>query len=230
MTRVCVCGPAQGLVLILLLLCATARAQDLGEDWPVSATRVNQGELEWLTDPLARPQHRQLHQLRVARSSLRSGWVGLYQCHYQLDPVERIEVVFRPETVRGLRIVDYQGIARAWVEGASVQLEGVSRGAQLCLQAETQALVRDGDGFRLRNGPFMRRFLDGYYALELDMRVQLPGPEWRLSRSRPTPQPGFSLVQDEKGWLRILAHFKGRLETQLWFTQQHERLNDDTDK
>ncbi|MGD8911541.1 MAG: hypothetical protein PVJ68_02195 [Candidatus Thiodiazotropha sp.] len=47
--------------------------------------------------------------------------------------------------------------------------------AAICLQAETQSLHPTGQGgYQLRNGPYMRRFLDGYYPMLLTLQVDYP--------------------------------------------------------
>jgi hypothetical protein len=46
----------------------------------------------------------------------------------------------------------------------------VEPGARLCLSAQTRALRNTGNGyFNLVNGPYMRKFLDGYYPMRVTL-------------------------------------------------------------
>jgi hypothetical protein len=105
------------------------------------------------------------------------------------------------------------------VEGASVQLRDISRGATLCLQAETRALHPLGDGFyELRNGPYMRRFLDGYYPLRVSLDIQHPA-SIEVVDYQPDSQPGFR-PEVSSGRVRFDTWFEGRLQTVIRFADR----------
>ncbi len=129
----------------------------------------------------------------------------------------RTQITFREGFVRDLRIDVAHGIARAWVEGASVQLQEVARGARLCLSAQTRALRSAGpDAFHLVNGPYMRRFLDGYYPMRVTLDIDYPQQTLRPTRVDPPPQPGLA-VAEQPGHLRLDALFEGELRTRVEF-------------
>lgn len=207
--------------LASLLLClgsslALAEAPDPEFD---GAGTVNEGSLQFLAAPPARAVHHHQNRIRIEADSLASGWVSLAQCHDHLDAVPRAQITFREGYVRELRIDVASAIGAAWVEGASVQLEKVAPGARLCLSAETRALRQTDDGhFTLVNGPYMRRFLDGYYPMRVTLDVVYPQARLRLADVSPREQPGLTIVEGP-GQIRLDALFEGELRTRIEFRQ-----------
>ena len=207
-------------VWVLLLLTPLVRAEGADpwwdEDWEAAVHRVNEGVLQFLAEEPA-GAHRHENRVVVSAQSLASGWALLDQCHRHLDAIDRVEVVYHPERIRDLEVKRAEGIAEAWVEEHTVQLRGVGKGAELCIQGESRMLTSLSNGrYQLNNGPFMRRFLDGYYPLTVVMRVELPGPAWELISVEPEPQPGFRVERTADGY-ELEAWFEGRLETRLVF-------------
>lgn len=122
-----------------------------------------------------------------------------------------MEIVYRYEGIRDLRIDSYQGIASARVEGRSVQLADVSPGAEICIRANVQILRAIPDGaFEIRSGPFHRRFLDGYYPVHLEYVLQYPEDLLVVESISPPPRQGLSTI-DRPGVLNIDAWFEGKL-------------------
>ena len=217
--------------LFLTLFAATSSAEPAPEpDWPEldlqeSITAVSDGELRLLPDKPPTGVHVHENQIRIRTESLADGWVVLDQCHEHLDQVPAAQITFNPKRVRNLRITSAVHIDRAWVEGHSVQLQDIQAGARLCLSTEIRAFLDLGHGYyRLRNGPYMRRFLDGYYPMRVLIDVQYPAQTLELVRSQPPAQPGLEL-RSEPGRLRIDASFEGRLYTCVDFRTEaaHER-------
>jgi hypothetical protein len=95
-------------------------------------------------------------------------------------------------------------------------LEEVGERARLCLALDSRALAREGDAFVLRNGPYMRKFLDGYYPMRVSMDVVYPQESLRFADIQPTPTQGMR-VDAETGRVSVDAWFEGRLTTQLRF-------------
>jgi hypothetical protein len=208
--------------LALVLLSGAAAAVDIDADWPDDdleerIASVSDGELRFLTPRATVAAHRHVNRIRIDPGSLVDGWVSLEQCHTRMDAVPAAEVKFHPERIRGLRVTGAERIGRAWVEGPSVQLQNVGHGARLCVAAESRALLALGEGrYRLRNGPFMRRFLDGYFPMRVELDVYYPSATLSFAGSEPRAQPGFE-VHAESGRLRADATFEGRLFTCLDF-------------
>jgi hypothetical protein len=203
----------------MLLAVAGADEAWLEDDAEARALAVNEGELVFLTEAPAKPAHQHLNRLEVTGSSLRDGWVSLEQCHEDLDPVPAAEIVFRQDRVRKLQVTDVSAIGEATVEGASVQLRDIGRGATLCLRAETRALHPLGDGFyELRNGPYMRRFLDGYYPLRVSLDIRHP-TSIEVVDYQPESQPGFR-PEVSSGRIQFDTWFEGLLQTVIRFADR----------
>ncbi|HMM47617.1 MAG TPA: hypothetical protein PKC12_06510 [Thiobacillaceae bacterium] len=183
------------------------------------AATVNEGSLQFLAAPPAKAAHHHQNRIRISPESLSGRWVTLTQCHDNLDAVPRAQITFRDGYVRALRVDAAHGIGAAWVEGASVQLAQITPGARLCLSAETRALRKAGDGvFALLNGPYMRRFLDGYYPMRVTLDIIYPPELLKVSDISPRAQPGLSVAQ-EPGAIRLDALFEGELRTRIEFRQ-----------
>ncbi|MCB1866066.1 MAG: alpha/beta hydrolase [Chromatiales bacterium] len=208
-----------------LLLASPASPADLPAeadpfDWFEQIERaraVNEGELRFLDPAPPQPVHHHRNRMKIDPAALESGWVALEQCHEHLDAVPAAEVVYRAGGIRDLTIVATRNIGRAWVDGDSVQLEDVGHAALLCVAAISQALQRDGErGYLLANGPFMRRFLDGYYPMRVSLEVEFPPEQLAFRGVTPEPQPGLR-VDQHLGHVSVDASFEGRLRTELRF-------------
>ena len=216
---------ALALVSGLALQAVTAAARD-DDDWPAwvdeeealrqRIAEVNEGELAFLDKGTERAVHHHDSRILITESSLRDGWVVMEQCHQDLDRVPAAQIVFNPERSRALEVLSYRNMEAAFAEANTVQLRGIGDASQICLRAETRALHSDGvDVFELHNGPFMRRFLDGYYPLRLSMRIDYPA-SLRLADHVPEIQPGFAVSQ-APGRVDVEAVFEGRLHTRFRF-------------
>ena len=203
------------LALLLAGVMAGQALADFPDDFDAGA--INEGELELLARPPGAPVHTHHNRIRLTAASLVDGWAHLYQCHTHLDPVAAAQIVFRPGRIRQLQVERHTGIESVAVEGDTVQLVAVTPGAQLCLSAESRVVVPQLDGgFLVRNGPFMRSFLDGFYPMHVLLEISLPPGRWTLLRSEPGPQPGFS-VDYHAGKVSVDAWFSGQLHTGFYF-------------
>jgi len=215
--------------VLLLLSTTTATAAPEGADdegWPAWAEQeeqwrqrvaaVNEGDLVFISERRDDDVHRHASRITITERSLLDGWVLMEQCHEGLDRVDAAEIVFRPGRSRALEVVSTRNIASATAEANAVQLRGIGEDSRVCLRLETLALQHeDPDVFELHNGPFMRRFLDGYYPLRLSLRIDYPAT-LALADFAPEEQPGFSVRQTE-GSVRVEAFFEGRLRTRFRF-------------
>lgn len=216
------CRPADLSSLLFLLACWVLHApQALGateeELFFKGTDDVNEGPLKFVDPPADRPLHHHQNRITIDDASLDSGWVRLDQCHEHLDAVPSSQIVYNQDRIRSLRVESLRNIGEARVEGHTVQLREVGTDARLCIQAETRALNQNGDsGWQLNNGPYMRRFLDGYYPLRVSLDVRLATPRLRYVAMEPPPQPGFHVWQQTdavgydtvfEGMLRTVIHF-----------------------
>lgn len=184
------------------------------------AAEVNEGGLRFLTAAPAAPVHHHQNHVVITAASLADGWVRLAQCHRHLDAVPRTQITYGAGRIRAIRVTRADHIGKAWVEGHTVQMEAIAPDATICIEAESRALERDGGGgYVLKNGPYMRRFLDGYYPMRVTMTVRLEAPGLRFRAIEPAPQPGFAVSVDEAG-IGFDALFEGRLNTLIRFSSK----------
>lgn len=202
---------------VTLLQADPARDDTWPEDFEIKTSEVNEGELAFLAEAPPKPVHHHHNDIALPASSLRDGWVDLHQCHRHLDPVPSTQVVYNPARIRSLMVESSVRIGMAWVEDHTVQLRDIGPNAVLCLSAQSRSLSAHRDGsFTLSNGPFMRRFLDGYYPMRVTMDVQMPPDCLRFRRIEPEKQDGFE-VTVEADHVYIDTWFEGRLFTEIEF-------------
>lgn len=178
---------------------------------------INEGELRFLTEPPAQPPHLQSTHVQISEESLKTGWVRVKQCHYHLDRVRAMQVVFAKDRVRDLQILQADNIARAWVEQNSVQLEQVGPDAVLCILSENRSFQANGPdgGYEWHGGPYMRRFLDGYFPMHVKLAVDYPAARLRLTAIE--PQAVKLKAVTFPGHVRLDVLFEGRLDIHLRF-------------
>ncbi len=185
----------------------------LFSDWEQKTTEVNEGTLRVLSTPPSTALHRHLNRIRILPGSLRHGWVELSQCHENLDAVPDLQIQFRRGKTRYLRITETHGIEHARVQEDSVQLRNISRRSRLCLSLQTLALHRRDTGYELVTGPYMRRFLDGYYPMFVSVQVDYPA---ELLQFRDAEPVAFERLA--QGGVALQLWFEGELTLRLRFT------------
>ena len=198
------------------------------EDWFEDDQREHQfdrkrddGVLVFLQTPPDKRTPHSINILTIEPDSLQSGWVKIDQCHEQLDPVEKVEVVYRYNEMRDLRITRSSGIGRARVEGQSIQLENVEKNASVCVQTEARILYKQDDGgLLLRNGPFQRRFLDSYFPMHVTLTVSYPDEYVSLQDINPADTTGLKMKL-KQGLIYIDTWFEGKLMIELEFRPLH---------
>ena len=215
--------PVYLLLPLVLLMQQPAIASDDPEAWldqedDNRTLLINEGSLKFHSGT---PGHRVLQTrnwLTVTPGSLQTGWVALHQCQRNLDPVAAVEIVYRYEGLRKLRVISSRNIAHTRVEQNSIQMEQVQEGGEVCIEAEVQVLKTDGEGnYSLQSGPFHRRFLDGYYPVELDYRLRWPADRLQLESVHPDWQEGFT-IREQPGELIINTLFEGKLTINIRFS------------
>jgi len=202
-----------------------AQARAPSEDELAAQVRaVNEGELRILLDPPAEATHHHQNRIHITKQSLVDGWVLVEQCHEHLDPVAALQIVYRPERTRGLRILSSKAVAHARVEASSIQLEDIGPGAELCAAFESKALVFDPQGgLHLRTGPYMRRFLDGYYPLQVTIEVSFPADRLHFLGTTPQAQPGVRLGV-RPGRVDLDLWLEGRLTARFDFCRKEQPI------
>ena len=195
----------------------------LNSDAEHPAMAVNEGELEFLSTQPVKAEHHQSMQIRLTQESIDTGWARVEQCHRDLDAVPSLEVVFHKQRVRKLRVTRFSNIEQASVLGNRVLVNNIMRGSEICISAESRLLhsLTDKDGqqrFEMKNGPFMRRFLDGYYPLTLNLEVEYPPEILQMASVQPVDQNGWQISYDA-GRITMSGRFEGRLVTRVYFNR-----------
>jgi len=186
-------------------------------DLSEQVAKVNEGQLKFLDKPGKKPVYQAHNRITLLPMSDRDGWVNLSQCHTQLDAVHLAQLVFPEYTLRNLTVTESRGIEIALVEEKSVQLTNVGKDAKLCVSMQIQALTAQGeDRYMLTNGPFQRRFLDGYYPLNVLLLVEYGGSGLHPVMTHPVAQSGMRVTDDGQR-MGIDARFEGVLRTQVLF-------------
>ena len=208
-------------------LCSDDISQEELERWfnsnsmePPHYKEVNDGHLVFLANNHDTTIHHHHNSLTIEPNSLQSGWISLEQCHSNIDKVPAAQILFKQGRVKDLKITLQKNIDRAWIEGASVQMEDIKADAVLCIQAKSHSLIHNGDGsFSLRNGPFMRRFLDGYFPIRVSLDLNYSTTNLVLTNFTPKIQNGFQLIEDH-GKVHVDTVFEGKLQTEFHFKLQ----------
>jgi hypothetical protein len=187
------------------------------EDEHFFTDQVNEGELEFLPEPPQIPVLHSVNTLTVSQESIENGWVLLEQCYKHLDPVPDAEVVYHYKSIRKLKVTSKRNIVNVLVKGQSVQLTNTKKNAELCVQAEVHIFYNNPNGtFSLLNGPFHRKFLDGYYPYHVTLKVHYPSHLVTLIKTEPVAQVGFDIIQSEN-LIVIDSYFEGILNTEIIF-------------
>jgi len=188
------------------------------------AIEINEGELEFLADGPDKPEHHHENHIWITRKSIETGWARLEQCHTDLDAVPSLQIVYNEDRVREIKIVSTRNIGHASVYGHKVLLENIARGSKICLEAHSNVLQPAANQhFTVRNGPFMRQFLDGYYPITVTLNIHYPETMLKLITVNPAPQSGWK-VEHMKNEVMLKGRFKGRLKTNLLFKRLAQSL------
>jgi hypothetical protein len=219
-------GIAIAVIAVLLLpgmLAASETTPDeswLVDDGESRALQVNEGQLNFIAPVRDKSTlHSDTH-LSITAESMKTGWVAMQQCYRHLDAVNRTDVVYAYREMIDLRVIEADKIAKVRVNPDRVELEDVANGAELCVQAKVRILQRVSDrAYRMRNGPYHRKFLDGYYPFHVSLTVNFPHHELQLERVQPGAQDGFH-VTEKTGKVFIDSWFEGELRIELTFSQR----------
>lgn len=193
----------------------------LADDAEEKARRVNEGEIHFLPKaPEDTNSHAIENHIEISTTSLTDQWVSFRQCHTHLDPVAQTQIVYRYKNMRNLRIEHAEGIAKTWVENQSIQMEDLQDGASICILAEAQIFkpvqVEGYNAFFISNGPYYRKFLDGYYPFHLRFTITYPADLLSVVGASPKPQAGV-VVSQKPGYIHFDIWFEGELKIGILF-------------
>lgn len=188
----------------------------LNSDDTDDTSHVNEGKLEFIKKPeLKEPLH-SYNKLIISPRSVESGWVDIQQCYRHLDVLEELEITYSYNFINKLTITSKQNIKSATVQKQTIQLVDIKPKAEICISAEVRIFYQNPDlTFTLVNGPYHRRFLDGYYPYHVTLDISYPDTLLFLS-SKPVKQNGFAVTQGDNK-IFIDSYFEGILKTEVLF-------------
>ena len=209
-------------VILMLPALSTAAVDDWSEIEEEAALEqrareVNEGELQLLDRPPEAAAHLHQNRLMITERSLRDGWVTMYQCHSNLDTVSASQIVYNKERIRNIRVQFSQNIGSARVEGHTVQMKDIAAESEICISADKRALSYEKGKYYLKLGPFMRRFLDGYYPLHVQLEVCYPS---FLQLVRTSPVDALRHTSGRTSYADFDLWVVGRLDIELVFSSK----------
>ena len=160
--------------------------------------------------------------ISITTESMKSGWIDNKQCHYNLQTVPAMEIVFRKGRVKNLEIKRYENIGRVWVEDATVQLKEIKKNAMICITGETLSFKKnDRTGTYIwTGGPYMKKYLDGYFPMKVSIAIDYPSEKLVLEKLYPQAVELKALKLS--GHIRLSLVFEGILELETHFREISE--------
>jgi len=196
-------------LLTALLFCsASAWALDFSDI-------ATEGQIKYLKERPDPGAYSYESRVKITPASLESGSVQIATCHYQLDPIRKVVIVFNPSRIQAIAVKSIDKMASAEVKNNQVVLTDVERGASICIDLQSKALDQVGvSQYRLNAGPLMRRYLDGYLPMAAKIRVDWPANMLTVDKTTPSEKEGIQVVQGNDG-VQLDMIFAGKMTAQI---------------
>jgi hypothetical protein len=199
----------KSLSLVTLLFCS---ASVFALEFSDIAT---EGQIKYLKERPDPNAYSYESRVKITAASLESGSVQIATCHYQLDPIRKVVIVFNPGRIQAIAVKSIDKMASAEVKNNQVVLTDVERGASICIDLQSKALDQVGAGqYRLNAGPLMRRYLDGYLPMAAKIRVDWPSNMLTVEKTAPSEKEGIQVVQGNDG-VQLDMIFAGKMTAQI---------------
>jgi hypothetical protein len=196
------------LLTALLFFNASAWALDFSDI-------ATEGQIKYLKERPDPGAYSYESRVKITAASLESGSVQIATCHYQLDPIRKVVIVFNPSRIQAIAVKSLDKMASAEVKNNQVVLTDVERGASICIDLQSKALDQVGAGqYRLNAGPLMRRYLDGYLPMAAKIRVDWPTNMLTVEKTTPSEKEGIQVVQGNDG-VQLDMIFAGKMTAQI---------------
>jgi hypothetical protein len=176
---------------------------------------ATEGQIKYLKERPDPGAYSYESRVKITAASLESGSVQIATCHYQLDPIRKVVIVFNPSRIQAIAVKSLDKMASAEVKNNQVVLTDVERGASICIDLQSKALDQVGAGqYRLNAGPLMRRYLDGYLPMAAKIRVDWPTNMLTVEKTTPSEKEGIQVVQGNNG-VQLDMIFAGKMTAQI---------------
>jgi hypothetical protein len=176
---------------------------------------ATEGQIKYLKERPDPGAYSYESRVKITAASLESGSVQIATCHYQLDPIRKVVIVFNPNRIQAIAVKSIDKMASTEVKNNQVVLTDVERGASICIDLQSKALDQVGTGqYRLNAGPLMRRYLDGYLPMAAKIRVDWPTNMLTVEKTAPSEKEGIQVVQGNDG-VQLNMIFAGKMTAQI---------------
>ena len=176
---------------------------------------ATEGQIKYLKERPDPGAYSYESRVKITAASLASGSVEIATCHYQLDPIRKVVIVFNPNRIQAIAVKSIDKMASAEVKNNQVVLTDVERGASICIDLQSKALDQVGvSQYRLNAGPLMRRYLDGYLPMAAKIRVDWPANMLTVDKTTPSEKEGIQVVQGNDG-VQLDMIFAGKMTAQI---------------
>jgi len=176
---------------------------------------ATEGQIKYLKERPDPGAYSYESRVKITPASLESGSVQIATCHYQLDPIRKVVIVFNPNRIQAIAVKSIDKMASAEVKNNQVVLTDVERGASICIDLQSKALDQVAAGqYRLNAGPLMRRYLDGYLPMAAKIRVDWPANMLTVDKTTPSEKEGIQVVQGNDG-VQLDMIFAGKMTAQI---------------
>jgi hypothetical protein len=196
-------------LLTTLLFCSVSA-------WALEFSDIaTEGQIKYLKERPDPGAYSYESRVKITPASLESGSVQIATCHYQLDPIRKVVIVFNPNRIQAIAVKSIDKMASAEVKNNQVVLTDVERGASICIDLQSKALDQVAAGqYRLNAGPLMRRYLDGYLPMAAKIRVDWPANMLTVDKTTPSEKEGIQVVQGNDG-VQLDMIFAGKMTAQI---------------
>ena len=185
-------------------------------DEELPTDKVNEGKLKFINNIDAENIFRSTINISIDQESIEQGWTTLSQCYTNLDPISLTAIVYRKKFIKNIEIISSKNIKNTKVSGQKIILNDVSKNAKICIKLNSRNFYQNEDkSFSLVNGPYHRKFFDGYFPYHLTLNIKYD-PSLNYHYSIPKQQMGFSVTQNSHA-LKVNTLFEGKLKTEFRF-------------
>ncbi len=164
---------------------------------------VQDSPLKWVEPNKTQGKYWLQNDITIDHDSLSTGFVDFTQCHNNLDAIHAIEIVYNAKTTENLTVLSSKGIGSTVTKAASIALRNVQKDAKICISGKTKTLTFDQkqQHWQLARGPYMRKFLDGYYPMHVQETIQWSGVNinWQKTRVLDESKQQFISLFTNKG-------------------------------
>ena len=189
----------------------------LNSEDDIDTSHINEGKLEFLKASENQNVLHSINNLTIKKSSIDDGWVNLQQCYQHLDAIKSTAISYKYRFMKNLKLISYRNIDNVTIHDQSIELTNIKNNSEICIEAEVRIFYQNPDlSFSLINGPFHRRFLDGFYPYHVTLDITYPDDSLSFTKSTPKQSSLFS-IERKKGKLLINTYFEGMLNTEIRF-------------